>query len=202
MSHEERSKLKKIPKNWKNNVHFINRELTDAYGFCYPSIYDIVSLHKLYELKDSEINKKIDAIIEYISNDDYNSKIADGYGIVIVDGRYYGMGWDTKYPGWFDLPDYMKTGNVYKLLFFAEYISKYPIAVKTKWFASLLDYLEEYKTENGTYIFPAEWLKESTGYAVLGHHVSFGENRRKKNWREIESTFYMLLLKQNMETLF
>jgi len=29
----------------------------------------------------------------------------------------------------------------------------------------------------------------------MGRHLSFGENRRKKNWREIESTFYMQLLK-------
>lgn len=108
------------------------------------------------------------------------------------------MGWDPKYPGWFDLPSYMETGNVPKLLFFAQYISKYPIAKKTKWFSDLLNYIEKYRTENGTYLFPVTWLKESTGYAVLGHHMSFGENRKKKNWREIESTFYVQLLQKDL----
>jgi len=83
------------------------------------------------------------------------------------------------------------------LLFFAQYIVKYPVAAKSKWYCDLLDYIENYRTDAGTYLFPAGWLKESAGYAVQGHHKSFGENRRKKNWREIESTFCVLLLQQN-----
>jgi len=82
--------------------------------------------------------------------------------------------------------------------FFAQYISKYPAAIKTKWYGDLLHYIEKYRTETGTYLFPAKWLKELTGYAVQGHHMSFGENRRKKNWREIESTFYVQLLQQSL----
>jgi hypothetical protein len=118
--------------------------------------------------------------------------------LVEDDGRYHGMGWDPKYPGWFNLTDYIENGSVSKLLFYAIYISNYPNAVKTKWFGNLLNYLDKYKTENDTFLFPAEWFKESTGYAVQGHHMSFGENRRKKNWCEIESTFYIQLLKQHI----
>jgi len=83
-----------------------------------------------------------------------------------------------------------------KLLFFAQFISKYPTARKTKWFVDLLSYIDKFKTDEDTYIFPSGWLKETQGYAVMGSHLSFGENRRNKKWREIESTFYVQLLRQ------
>lgn len=198
ISDEERSKLKSVPKNWVNSK-FIRPEITSIHGFCYPLIYDIVGMHKLYELKRPEIDRKIDEIISYISNDEFNSKIENGYGILIFgDKKYYSMGWDPKCPGWFDVRTYMENENAPKLLFFAEYISNYPIAEKTKWFGELIAYLEEFNTREGTYLFPAKWLKEQTGYAVLGSHISFGENRRKKNWVEIESTIYMQLLQKKI----
>ncbi|MDD4772892.1 MAG: hypothetical protein PHZ09_04725 [Eubacteriales bacterium] len=195
LTEEERRALKNIPKNWKNTDYFIKPDLVREYGFSYPLVYDIVGMHKLYDLNNPETDKKIDEVIGYISTDEFHGKIADGYGILAEeDGKYHGMGWDPKYPGWFDISHCIESGNVPKLLFFALHISKYPVARKTKWFAELLVCLDRYKTEAGTYLFPKEWLKESRGYAVQGHHMSFGESRRKKNWCEIESTFYMQLL--------
>lgn len=220
LSPEERAKLTGIPKNWRDCEHFIKHEVIKEYGFCFPLIYDIVGLHRLYDLKDPDIDMKIDAVINYISGDDFHSKISGGYGIIVAgqyesgNPKYNGMGWDPQYPGWFDVAGYIgesskssapngshtanQSGYVPKLLFFAEHIVKYPVALKTKWFSDLINYLEKYKTENGTYIFPKEWLPEKSGYAVGGFHMSFGENRRKKTWLEIESTFYMQLLRQNI----
>jgi len=76
------------------------------------------------------------------------------------------------------------------------HIIKYPAARETKWFSDLLQCLDGYKNEPGRYEFPKGWLQEKLGYAVLGSHMSFGENRRKRNWAEIESTFYMQLLQR------
>ena len=202
ISEEERAKLTGVPKNWKKS-NFINPELFKE-GYCYPLIYDIIGMYRLYDLNNPETNEKINGVIDYISTDEFHSKIDDGYGIFISgkyasgNPQYHGMGWDPKYPGWFDVADYMENINAPKLLFYAQNISKYTIALKTKWFGDLLNYLDKYKTENNTYIFPKEWLKESQGYAVQGHHLSFGENKRKKNWLEIESTFYTQLLTQNI----
>jgi hypothetical protein len=196
LSEEERDKRKAVPPIWRNSA-FIKPSIKEEYGFCYPLIYDIVGLHKLYGVINETTDNKINAVIKYISTDDFHNNVVDGYGITIAgDRKYHSMGWDPKYPGWFDVADYME--NIYApyLLFFAQYISRYPYARKTKWFSDLLDHLDKYKTSSGTYIFPAGWLKEKTGYAVSGSHISFGENRRKKNWREIESTFYMLLLEE------
>lgn len=199
LSESERRRLTKVPKNWKSTDYFIKPDVVKEYELSFPYVYDIMGMHRLYDLKNPEVDKKINAVISYISTDEFHHKISDGYGILVEeDGKYHGMGWDPKYPGWFDLPSYMETGNVSRLLFFAQYIIKYPVARKTKWFVDLLNYIEKYRTENGTHLFPATWLKESTGYAVNGHHISFGENRRKKNWREIESTFYVQLLQKDL----
>lgn len=62
----------------------------------------------------------------------------------------------------------------------------------------MLTCLEAYQTAPGRYAFPAKWFSEKQGYAVMGSHLSCGENRRKKNWTEIESTFAMLLLKRDL----
>ena len=200
---EERMKLTGVPKNWKNTEYFIKPEIFNEHGFSYPLIYDIIGMFRLYDLKDPEIDKKITEIIAYISTDDFHNKISGGYGILVEgNGKYHGMGWDPKYPGWFDPASYIERGGdrigfgIPKLLYFAQSIVKYPIARKTKWFNDLLEYLEKYKTDNDTYIFPKDWLPEKSGYAVNGFHLSFGENKRKKNWLEIESTFYVQLLKQ------
>ena len=195
---DERAKTKGIPKIWRSR-QIIKQSLLNEYGFCYPLLYDVVGLHMLYGLNDQEVTGKIDAVIDYISTDTFHNMIADGYGIMSLDNKkYYANGWDPKYPGWYDAEEYLKTQHAPYLLFFAQIITKYPAARKTKWYNDLLSCLEKYRTDSGTYLFPPGWLKESQGYAVMGSHLSFGENRRKKNWREIESTFYVQLLNNNL----
>jgi hypothetical protein len=198
LSNEEKAKLKGIPTIWKDKP-FIRRSLFAAYGVFWPMIYDIVGLSVLYDQKNSEVDRKINQVISYLSTDVFHCTVADGYGIVeSSEKKYHAVGWDPKYPGWLDVKGYMESDNAPKLLFFALYMSKYPSARKTGWFGDLLAYMDSYKTNNGTYLFPAHWLKEKQGYAVQGNHISFGENRKKKNWREIESTFYIQLLHRNI----
>jgi len=172
LSKEKITELTRIPKIWKDNKNFIKPKITKELGFSYPLIYDILGMHKLYNLKNPHVNKKIDNIINYISTDEFHKKISDGYGILTEEnGTYHSMGWDPKYPGWCNVTDYMEKGNVPKLLFFAQYIVKYPLALKTKWFRDLMNYLEKYRTERSTYIFLKEWMKESSGDAVHGYHM-------------------------------
>jgi len=196
ITEKERENLRKVPKNWKN-ADFIKPELR---GEHYPFIYDLMGMAGVYGMLGPETDKKIEEILAYISTDEFHVNVRDGYGILIDENNtYHSQGWDPKYPGWFSVADYIEGGaSVPKLLIYAEIVSKFKIALNTRWFTELLAYLERYATENDTYIFPKEWLKESPGYAVQGHHVSFGENRRKNNWCEIESTFHMQLLKQNI----
>ncbi|MCL2137567.1 MAG: hypothetical protein FWH40_08665 [Coriobacteriia bacterium] len=191
---KERATLKGIPTVWKER-RFIKVELFANAGVCWPLVYDIIGLSTLYALRDPSVDEKVNSIIAYISNDQFHQSIADGYGIIqSPPKKYHSMGWDPKYPGWSDVGGYLHNNNASKLLFYALYIAKYPLARKTRWFADLLSCLSTYKTPDNRYLFPKSWLSEKQGYAVQGKHLSFGEDRSKRNWAEIESTFYMQLL--------
>lgn len=192
---EGRENYKRIPKIWINSP-IIAPQLLKEYGLCYPMVYDLIGLSGMYSIADGSTNEKVDSVIKYILCDDFHNNIKDGYGIVVVgDGRYHSMGWDPKLPGYFDVSDYAKI-SPHKLLFFADILSKYPVAVKSRWYSDVITHLEQFKTEMGTYCFPKEYLREKAGYAVQGFHLGLGENKRKKTWCEVESTFIMLKLKK------
>ena len=194
---ENREDYKGLPKNWKDSS-IIKPQLLKEYGFCYPMVYDLIGLSSMYSLGDCKINEKVDSVIKYIVSDDFHNKIRDGYGILVAgQGRYHSMGWDPKLPGYFDVSDYAKT-SPHKLLYFADILSRYPIAVKSRWYRDVISHLEQFKTEIGTYCFPKEYLREKSGYAVQGFHLGLGENKRRKTWCEVESTFIMFKLKKTL----
>jgi hypothetical protein len=156
-----------------------------------PLIYDIVTMAEVYHRVPSETQAKIDNIISYILSPGYDA-VVPGYGILSAPARkYYSMGWDCKKP-FNDSQDYSYP-NIHRLLLY----SCFPAAVKNMWFLNAINYLMQYKTANGTFIFPKEYLNESDSNWVLGSHMSLAENRRKKQYAEIESTFYMLKLIKN-----
>jgi hypothetical protein len=150
-----------------------------------PLIYDIVALAEAYGRVCAEVKQKIDSIIGYILSPGYNT-VVSGYGILSAGPRkYYSMGWDCKKP-FNDSQDYSYP-NLHRLLLY----SRFPAAVRGAWFMNAIDFLTQYKTKNNTYIFPKDYLRETDSNWVLGSHMSLAENRRKKDWIEIESTFYM-----------
>jgi len=125
---EERAALKGIPSVYKDRK-IIKSGIANVHGFCYPLIYDIVGLSSLYRLGDPEADQQIDAVIRYISTDAFHNTVADGYGVLPpYQRKYHMMGWDPKYPDWFNAGDHMENANASKLLFFALYIGKYPAA--------------------------------------------------------------------------
>ena len=104
--------------------------------------------------------------------------------------QHHGMGWDPKYPGWFDPAGYIERGGdrvgigVPKLLFYAQNIVNYPGALKTKWFSELLLCLDRYKTENGTYVFPRNGWTSHRAMLLRGIIFPLGKTGgRKTGWR-------------------
>jgi len=153
-----------------------------------PLIYDIVMFAEIYDRVSDEMQNKIDNIIDYIIAPGYDI-VVPMYGIIPAPPRkYYTMGWDCKKP-FNDTLDYANQ-NLHRLLLYA----RFPTASKSAWFANALDYLAQYKTQNGTYLFPKEYLIEKDCNWVLGTRMSLAENRRRKQYLEIESTFYMFKL--------
>lgn len=71
-----------------------------------------------------------------------------------------------------------------------EIFSQISSIVKNTWFRRKLDFLEEFLTTNGTYIFSEEYLKANNYHCLLGNHMGLRENRKKQeNWCELESDF-------------
>lgn len=88
-----------------------------------------------------------------------------------------------------------------RLVLFVELFARFRVARESSWFQDALSGLEGCRTERGTYRFPSDHLKEKRNSYHLygGAHMGLGENRRKRDWIEVESTFRMLNIKRLMK---
>ncbi|MCL2199265.1 MAG: hypothetical protein FWB80_10105 [Defluviitaleaceae bacterium] len=176
-----------VPKPFQDRP-LIKPELANGTVCKLPMIYDVVSMAEVYTRVSADIRAKIDNIISYVISPEYDI-VVPMYGILRSEHRkYYAMGWDCKKP--FNDNHGYEYPNLHRLLLY----SRFPVAVKSKWFQNAIDFLMQYKTIDGTFIFPKDYLMEKDGNWILGTHMSLGENRRKKQWSRVESTFYMLKL--------
>ena len=162
-----------------------------------PWIYDVRAFTALRD--DSarpEMSRKIDATIDYVLDPGYQD-FPKGYGIISLEPRRYcALGWSVWLPGFRGLEmDGFETGCLVQRL---EIMSHFPNARSSEWFTNCLAHLESFKTDTGSYLFPKEYLNErKNGYLITGGHMGLGEDRRRKTWRELESTYWMLAIKQN-----
>lgn len=85
--------------------------------------------------------------------------------------------------------------NVRKRL---DFLSNFEVAVNHSWFKKVYKLCKKYKLENGMYQFPKESMVENESNWVYGNHISYGENRRKKDSLLLESTFKMLCIENNI----
>lgn len=137
----------KLPKEWKDkpilkDIH-VNGELT------VPTIYHVRYIIDIYKyVDDKEIKEKIDTVIKYILHPQYQ-KLRGDYGY----GWFYNKAYYACSSG-VSLPLY-EGNNFGKTVF--ELMSNSPIALGTEWFRKCMDFLEQYKTERGTYIFPEDF---------------------------------------------
>jgi hypothetical protein len=176
-----------VPKPFQDRP-LIKPELANGSVCKLPMIYDVVSMAEVYAHVSADIKTKIDNIISYVISPKYDI-VVPMYGILRAEYRkYYAMGWDCKKP--FNDNHGYEYPNLHRLLLY----SRFPVAVKSTWFQNAIDFLMQYKTANGTFIYPKDYLMEKDCNWILGTRMSLGENRRKKRWSEVESTFYMLKL--------
>jgi len=192
--YDEPEKHKRIPKPFRNRP-VIKPEIAFGEMCRLPMIYDILTMAEIYKQVPSDIQTKIDNVIDYVLSPEYDV-VPFMYGILVAPKhRYYAMGWECKKP-FNDNQDYSYR-NLHRLLLY----SRFPKAVRNPWFQNAVEFLQQYKTKEDTYIFPKEYLPEEDKNWILGSHMSLGENRRKKNWIEVESTFYMQKLLKTIYTL-
>ena len=87
-----------------------------------------------------------------------------------------------------------------RTVLFVELAARFESARRSEWFYTALADLEKHRTDEDTCRFPWEYLREkrNSDYIYQGAHMGLGENRRKRSWTEIESTFRMLNIKRLM----
>lgn len=191
----------RMPRNFQKRP-LVNPVLTKLGNNCLPSIYDIIGLAAyLSECSNEGDWAKADTIINYILNDKYQN-LAPGYGVLRTeDGRYYAIGWSVHLPGYFGTPSddtiphqvtpETKGAFVQRLVL----MGQFPAARNHPWFTSGLNHLQDFQTEQGTYLFPRPYLQEKTnGYWVSGACMGLEEDRKTRLAIELESTFWMVSL--------
>ena len=191
----DRTQYPDIPKGFHDKP-LVKPELYTGGEEQFPTIYDMVALaHYPFHLRSEAIQQKIDAVIEYILHPSYQA-FPEGYGLMRAGKRkYYAIGWSVHLPRY---PNQEQKIGENLLVQRLVMMSNFPAARKHPWFKENVAMLENFRTDQGTYMFPRSYLQERpSGYWVTSAYLGLEENRRIKTAIELESTFWMLMIKKN-----
>ena len=172
----------------------VNPDLYQDQQFMLPWIHDIRGLASCGDLMtEQKYRTKIDRVIEMVLTPEYQS-LPSSYGLAKYGTRFYVLGWAPHLPGYSSKPE----GRSFaELLLALEFMGRFEVARRSPWFAESMDYLESFRTENDTYIFPRAWLPEKRiGYWVGGLRMGFDDRKNCPKAIEYESTFRVLRIKQ------
>jgi hypothetical protein len=184
-----------IPQGFRDK-QLINPLLSAGGEMPLPRIYDVHALAHFPEvLHDGATQRRIDTVIDYVLHPSYQV-LPDGYGIMRAGKRrYYAKGWSVHLPRYRDVHENPMRINrfVQRVVLMAHFRT----AREHAWFRAAVAHLETYRTEQGTYLFPRHYLQErQRGYWVTGVYMGLEANRRPQRVLEMESTFWMMKVKQ------
>lgn len=183
-----------IPKPFRGRP-LIDTALTAGGEMRFPLIYDLHLLANMpQKLVTSAVREKIDSVIAYILDPAYQT-LPDGYGIIQAARRkYYAMGWSVHLPGYNGMAaDHPRAGSFVQRIVL---MSNFAPAREHRWYREGVQFLEGFRTAQGTYRFPRSLLPEKrSGYWVTGAYMGLEDSRKASLALELESTFWMLKLK-------
>lgn len=165
----------------------------------FPLVYDLFAYANLPPslAGRKDVNVKIDSVLQTSMNENYQ-RLPWGYGLLFIPpNKYYGMGWSLHLPRYFEgdansVPD----GDA---VWWAEAMSRFPEATRSEWFRGMLVHLEGFRTKDGFWKFPAQYLCEGPAhYFVGGGHMGLGENRKETAALKMESTAWLLRIYENI----
>ncbi|MBZ0300815.1 MAG: hypothetical protein K8J31_13780 [Anaerolineae bacterium] len=187
-----------IPKAYRDQP-LVDPALYSDGDMALPNWYDLYLLaHYPQDLHSEAVQAQIDTVIDYILQPDYQ-RLPQGYGIgLFAPRRYWVIGWCVLLPGYFDF-DLDEQGR-HSLLRHLLLLAHFPTARAHPWFKAAQEHLEGYRTERETYLLPRPYLSEApNGYWIAGNFMGLEENRRTEQAIELESTFWLLRLRQIMQ---
>lgn len=174
----------------------VNPALYENGELALPTIHDIFVFSHIYNLISQNDRGRIDAIIEYIAQDGYQS-MDYGYGIIkSAKNKFHSMGWSAHLPFYNKnlSSAYFKKGLIFRMALF----SRFENTNIRRWIGQILKNLEEFRIDDYRYCFPSGLLPEvPNSYFLNGRHTSLNENRRQKSGRVVESTYYAYLINRN-----
>jgi len=170
-----------MPKNFQKQ-RLVDPALFEDGMSIFPNIHDLMVFQAYYVNTSSDKEKSmIDRIIQYCVSPQYTTQIDKGYGVMFVPPRtFYGIGWSV----------HLIKQNELLLYSFYQLFQAFQNSFSGK---NLCQQYDSLQNSDGDYLLPIELLQEKTGYYVSGSHMGMGVNRRKKNWRVIESDYWMLV---------
>ncbi|MHA2021134.1 MAG: hypothetical protein ACW96N_05425 [Candidatus Thorarchaeota archaeon] len=181
----------------RGNDGLVNPILYPDQQLVFPWIHDIRGFASSDQiLTDPHLREKVETVVSMVLSPDYQELPPD-YGLMKYRDRGYKIGWSVHLPGFSSEPS---ESSMSKLLLTLSMMAPFKTARNHEWFKRMMDILEIYSTEHGTYLFPRTWLPEKReGYWVNGAYLALEENRRKSSTIECESTFRMIRIKHLME---
>jgi hypothetical protein len=186
--------FKKIPASFAKHP-LIDPELTRL-DIKLPMAYDILGWGHYLQKAGVEERKKADTVIDFIFDEKYQA-YPWGYGVMLdeTSGKFWAMGWSYHIPGFSksfggDLENRLRVLRLEQLVYFKA-------ARRHPWFKANLEHLEQFRTPDGTYLFPREYLPEKpAAYWIVGGKYALEESPRNKKALEVESTFHRAWLQK------
>jgi len=183
----------RIPHGYRR-MPLVKSEFCEPYGLRLPYVHDLLALSHADALLTPPGRKKVRMIVAYVLDPRYQA-LHRGYGCLIrmSNGKPHcnAIGWSAHLPGY---QGFAKNAAFPDLLFWVELMSHFKEARQHPWFRNALDHLDAFRTPRDTWLLPASYLQERTGYYVLGAHMRLDP----KISREHQSTLRMLCLKHRL----
>jgi len=185
------------PPAWRHMI--LRPDLYNGWEARFPWLHDVYGFSALNQHSTETERSMVEAVIRWMLSNAYHA-IDDRYGYLkLYPGRYKAMGWKMNLPGYPDLSHlrpYDKRTLVQRVIELSVY---HPVR-EHPWFDCCLNHLKGYRMEQGTYLFPAEYLREASGYSVFGMHMGLGGFPRNRQVIEMESTFWMLWIEKKHQS--
>lgn len=166
-------------------------------SFDLPLMYDMFVFSYVYNELSSDYKEKIDVILTFIGQDDYQN-LDYGYGLVAHNKSFHSMGWSVHLYGLNSLitGDYFEKGLLFRLYI----LSKFNHRLINTWIDKGIHDLRGYRVDDFRYCFPSKILQaQRKSYFMNGRDLGLHENRRLKQGKTIESTYYMYCIMKNRE---
>lgn len=189
----------KLPEIWKDKpiCKDIHVHDCDASELPLPTIYHIKPIIYIYKyVEDNAIKNKIETVIKYILHPEYQ-KLRGFYGYSwFYNKAYYAPSPGVALPFYEDKEIHAGDRGVLEMM------SLVPFVTKTDWFKNCVDFLEQYKTERGTYILSDGGLRPAnttTISAYISKDVKIKRNDKQSFLAELLSTYFVELMKNRMK---